>query len=139
MSAWIRKYVGLQHAPGADGPARYSCWNLVRRVFLVEHGIDLPPLAIATDDVITEPLLENVAAIKQAARVAGMRPVKEMHQQPFPNDIVLLRSQVRLHAGVVVRANGRICVLHAAHGIGVVCEPWADAIAGMTPELWRRA
>lgn len=138
MTAWVRNYVGRQHAPDGDGPARFSCWNLVRHVFRNELGIDMPPLVVAIEP-ISEPLLDNVAAIKQAARVSGMRRVNDMHQQPFPNDIVLLRSQVRLHCGVVVRANGRICVLHAAHDLGVVCQPWAEAIEGMTPELWRRA
>lgn len=136
MSHWASRYVGAGYDPNGNGPRSYSCWGLVRAVFAEVYEIDFPVVHVRTDD-LSAVNLDNVAAIKQAARVSGMRPMPSK-TQPLDGDIVLLRSHVRLHCGVVVRANGRLQVLHAAHDCGVVIEPWVDAIAGMTPELWRR-
>lgn len=58
---------------------------------------------------------------------------------PLDGDIVIMRSLVRLHCGLVVRLNGGLRVLHSSHGAGVVIEHWRDAVEGMTYELWRRA
>lgn len=136
MRSWFSAYVGKPHAPDGDGPVRFSCWNLVRHAARVRINVEMPALAIAADNVLTATGLENVAAIKQAARVSGMRRV--MDTRPREDDIVLMRNTVRLHCGFVVRANGRICVLHSAHEAGVVCEPWASAVHGMETELWRQ-
>lgn len=67
-----------------------------------------------------------------------MRPAGE-GSLPQDGDIVIMRSLVRLHCGLVVRLNGGLRVLHAAHDRGVVVEHWRDAVEGMTWELWRRA
>lgn len=136
MSHWASRYVGAGYDPNGNGPRLYSCWGLVRRVFADVYKIDFPAVQVRSDD-LSEVNLANVSAIKQAARVSGMRP-RPSKVQPLEGDIVLLRSHVRLHCGVVIRCNGRVQVLHASHGMGVVVEPWVDAIAGMTPELWRR-
>lgn len=135
MSHWADPFIGKPHAENAYGPDAFSCWGLVRAVFARVHGIDFPIVRVHSDD-LSPPNLDNVAAIKGAARVSGMRPMPA-GSLPRPDDIVLLRSLVRLHCGVVLRANGRLQVLHSAHGTGVVIQPWRDAIEGMTPELWR--
>lgn len=136
MRHWASRYVGAAYDPNGNGPQAYSCWGLVRSVFSEVYGIEFPVVQVRSDD-LSPVNLDNVAAIKQAARVSGMRPVTGRNE-PFDGDIVLLRSLVRLHCGVVIWANRRIQVLHAAHDSGVVIEPWVDAISGMTPELWRR-
>lgn len=137
MRHWASTYVGAGYDPNGNGPRAYSCWGLVRRVFADVYKIDFPAVQVRADDV--SPVnLENVSAIKQAARVSGMRPIPG-RLSPVDGDIVLMRSNVRLHCGVVVWCNLRIQVLHAAHDTGVIVEPWVDAICGMTPELWRRS
>lgn len=136
MTHWADDFVGKPYAAGAAGPEAYSCWGLVRAVFARVHGIAFPDVAVHLDD-LSPANLDNVAAIKGAARVSGMRPMP-VGYRPLADDIVLLRSLVRLHCGVVLRANGRLQVLHAAHDRGVVIEPWREAVEGMTPELWRR-
>jgi cell wall-associated NlpC family hydrolase len=134
MTHWARSYIGKPWAPASDesGPARYSCWGLVRAVFKARHGIDLPPVAVDQMDA----MLANARAIKQAVQASGWRPVTG---QPADGDVVVLRSPAWLHCGLVVRANGRIGVLHSTHQRGVEWQPWEQAIAGMTPELWRHA
>lgn len=137
MNHWARQYIGRPWAPDADGPDRFSCWGLVRHVFRTRHAIEFPHVAVAELDDKT---LDNVAAIKQAARASGMRPLSQRQQlQPIDEDIILMRSLLKLHCGLVVAANGRIGVLHSAHAVGVAWEPWRDAVAGMSYELWRRA
>jgi hypothetical protein len=121
----LRDLVGLPWTP------EHNCWWLVREAFLVRWGIVLPTIAIA------EPDENNVRAIKQAVQAGAIRPIAD--QPPVDGDIVLMRSLTKLHCGLVVRANGRTGVLHSSHGVGVVWQPWVEAIAGMTPELWRRA
>lgn len=129
---WARKYVGKPWAADGNGPARFSCWGLVRCVFLTRHGVQFPAVAVGSD----QPSPENVTAIKQAARASGMRPLPA--SAAADGDIVLMRSLGRLHCGYVIEDMGRAKVLHSSHERGVVCEPWADATEGMEVELWRR-
>ena len=91
------------------------------------------PLYMAEDAAAAD----NVGAIKKAARVSGMRPVVD-GSPPQPMDIVVMYGVGTLHCGVVVKVNGRLHVLHAAHEAGVVCEPWQHATQGLSVELWRQ-
>lgn len=132
---WIRRdYVGRPYQPGADGPSAFSCWGLVRHVFLSQLGIDMPMVSVHTEDAADA---ENVGAIKKAARVSGMRPMPA-GTEPQAMDIVLMSRPGTLHCGVAVMANSRLHVLHSAHEAGVVCEPWLHATHGLTVELWRQ-
>ena len=131
---WARDYIHRPWAPDGDGPERFSCWGLVRHVYRARHGIELPHVVVGEAG---ETGVDNVVAIKQVVRAAGLRPLGNV--RPQDGDIVVLRSLIKLHCGLLVRANGRLGVLHSAHDIGVSWQPWALAIAGMTPELWRRA
>lgn len=136
MSSWIRRdYVGRQYADDGVGPHAFSCWGLVRHVFKARLGIELPAIALNRDAPACP---GNVAAIKQAARVAGMRPLDNLIE-PVEMDVLLLSAATTLHCGVIVVANKRLCLLHANHVDGVVCEPWRFAVGGMQVQLWRRS
>lgn len=134
MKHWAAAYVGAEYQPGAAGPDRFSCWGLVRHVFLEVHRVAFADVAI-DENAPASPA--NARAILACARAASMRPVPA-GTQPADGDIVIMRSLVRLHCGLVLRVNGGIRVLHAAHDRGVVLEHWRDAVEGMTWELWRR-
>jgi cell wall-associated NlpC family hydrolase len=137
MRHWSSRYVGAPWAPDADGPVHFSCWGLVRHVYRERHGIELPHVVIEPDR-IDEGALANVVAIKESARLAGMKPLSFKQLSPKDEDVVIMRSNTRLHCGIVVRVNHGIRVLHSSHEAGVLCERWDDAILGMVPELWRR-
>ncbi len=133
---WARDLIGEPYE-------RFSCWGLVRHVFLTQYGIAMPEVEVAND--ITLKTLDNVRAIMNAAHLSGWRPMHAADAVPHDRDIVVMRSTVRIHVGVVIKIGGsrpladRLRVLHSNHGAGVVCEPWADATAGMMPEIWRRS
>lgn len=134
MKHWAHAYVGLPYASAADGPDRFSCWGLVRDVFRSVHGVEFADVRI---DESAPASIENSRAIFSCARAASMRRVAGQ-PAPMDGDIVIMRSQVRLHCGLVIRANGGLRVLHAEHSRGVVVDHWRDAVEGMTWEIWRR-
>lgn len=109
---WAADYIGKPWAPDGEGPARYSCWGLVRSA-LRRRGVDLPVLA--------------PRALRRAVRV----------RTPKDGDVVLMRSRIRTHCGLLVRANGGAGVLHATRDAGVVWQPLDEASAGMRFEFWR--
>jgi cell wall-associated NlpC family hydrolase len=137
MTHWAASYVGLPYAsdPAGDGPAAFSCWGLVRHVFLEVHGILFAKVAV---DELAPSNPANAKAILSCARAASMRRMPD-GTPPADGDIVIMRSLVRLHCGLVVRVNGGLRVLHSMHERGVVLEHWRDAVSGMTVELWRRS
>ena len=134
MKHWAVAYVGMPHAQDADGPEAFSCWGLVRHVFRTVRGINFEPIAV---DEHAPASPDNARAILACARAASMRRVPGS-PRPQEDDIVIMRSLVRLHCGLVVKLNGGLRVLHSSHESGVVLEHWPDAVAGMTWELWRR-
>ncbi len=134
MSHWIRDYVGKPWAPGANGPASFNCWGLVRHVFLTQRDVELPLVVVGEHDDVQP---GNVAAIKHAAELTGFRPIGgEVLPREF--DVVLFHSSAELHVGVVVIANRTLHVLHSSHAAGVKCEPWQHAIEGRSYQLWRQ-
>lgn len=134
MRAWPAIYVGKPWAPGADGPLAFNCWGLVRHVFREREGIELPIVVVDDQD---QPDAANVSAIKQAARRAGMRRTAR-NEPPQVMDVAVLIGPATTHVGIVVRANGRLCLLHSSHAAGVKCEPLVHALAGYQVELWRK-
>ena len=134
MRSWAAAYVGRPWAPGADGPLAFNCWGLVRHVFKTREGIDLPLVAVDESESVDP---GNIFAIKQAARVAGMRRVG-LGRAPQVMDVAVLLGPGTAHVGIVVLANGRLSLLHSSHAAGVKCEPFAEATAGYSVELWRR-
>lgn len=134
MNHWASRYVGAPYSRGASGPDAFSCWGLVRHVFLHVHGVAFEDLKI---DEASPASSLNARAILACARAASMRPMPA-GTRPQDGDIVILRSLVRLHCGMVVRLNGGLRILHAAHDRGVVVDHWRDGVEGMTWELWRQ-
>lgn len=132
MTHWAARYIGRPHSPAGEGPDAFSCWGLIRHVFSRERGVDFPAVQVG-DEIRGEPV--NVQAIKASARASGFRRL-EQSVAPADGDIVIMRSAIRLHCGLVLRVNGGIRVLHSSHERGVVLEHWRDAVAGMSVELW---
>ncbi len=132
MTHWAARYIGRPHSRAGEGPDAFSCWGLVRSVFARERGIAFPQLEVG-DDIRGDGA--NVQAIKASARASGFRRL-DQSVAPADGDIVVMRSEIRLHCGLVLRVNGGIRVLHSSHERGVVLEHWRDAVAGMSVELW---
>ena len=132
MTHWAARYIGRPHSRAGVGPDSFSCWGLLRDIFLREKGVHFPNLEIG-DGIRGDS--ENVQAIKASARASGFRRL-ERDFAPCDGDIVIMKSVVRLHCGLVLRVNGGMRVLHSSHERGVVLDHWSDAVAGMTVELW---
>jgi hypothetical protein len=117
---WAAQYIGRPWVPPN------GCWTFVREVFANHYGITLPEI---TDS-------NNAHTIRAASDDSGMRPAP-LDAKPEEGDLCIMRSPLRLHAGVCVIASGRIGVLHSTRDTGVIWEPWREAVAGMTAQLWR--
>lgn len=133
MKHWASKYIGKPWAPDADGPARFSCWGLVRHVFRHERGIELPMVPIDGGDRSAA-----FRAIRAAAEASGWRPDRG-EARPAEFDVIVLRNAINLHCGVAVVIGCRTRLLHSSHAMGVECPPWSIGIEGMTVEIWRSA
>lgn len=137
---WAADLIGRPWAPGAQGPGAFDCWGLVRHVFLVRYGVEMPLVQVGD---FTEG--GNVAALKKAAEVSGWRPVEGA---PEDGDIVLLQGPKGRHVGVMVATARGLRLLHADGCMtdygpvgSVVAVPLDDARQGGYGriELWRRA
>ena len=128
---WAAELIGRPYKRGGDGPDAYDCWGMVRHVFRVHHGIEMPPVAVADDSA------DNVAAIKRAAVASGWRPAEG---EPQADDIVLMRGIDGRHVGVMVAADGALGLLHAVDGAGVCFQALRDvAASGFSSfEAWQR-
>lgn len=138
---WATPLIGKPWRGGAAGPDAFDCWGLVRWVFERQHGIVMPPVVVGAIGGTT---VDNVTAIKHAARVSGWHTVVGA---PWPDDIVLMHGLKGRHVGLMVLANGRLGVLHANgyHGPvgpvgGVMFQPLAEVAEGGYGnfEFWRR-
>lgn len=125
MNHKLRDLVGTPWTP------QRNCWWLVREVVRRETGLELPVVSVK------HPFDANVKAIKEAVEVLGFKRI-ERASLPRPGWIVLTRTVLDLHAGIVVEANGRIGVLDSSHRRGgIYWQTWADAIRGAeSVELW---
>jgi cell wall-associated NlpC family hydrolase len=121
LSHWASTYIGKPWV------TPNGCWTHVREVFANHYGIDLPEIANSG----------NASAIRAASDDSGMRPAP-LNAKPQDGDLCIMRSPLRLHAGVCVIANGQIGVLHSTRETGVVWQSWREATEGMTVQLWRR-
>lgn len=134
MTHWARAYVTKRWTADGNGPDSFSCWGLVRAVYRARLGIELPAVAI-NDAALLD---ANVRAIKTAARLLHMRPIGAQGIDLREMDIVLMSGSEGLHCGVIIAANGGLCLLHSAHGAGVLCERLSDACCGRRIlEVWR--
>lgn len=133
---WAANLIGTPWRSGARGPDAFDCWNLVRHIFWIRHGVEMPEVQIGSD--------ANLAPLFEAARASGWRLVE--NAAPQADDIVLMRGHTGRHCGYLVEADGRLGVLHAdghqtARGPvgGVVFQSLADATSGgyHNFEFWR--
>ena len=102
MKHWAYDYIGKPWRSGAMGPHAFNCWGLVRDVFLLRYGLDLPEVYVGTDT--------NVRAMQQIVKHHGWRCVQEPAQA---DDIVLMRGRSGRHVGVMIDVQGKLYVLHA--------------------------
>lgn len=135
MKHWARDLVGMPWAPDADGPARFSCWGLVRFVFRTQRGIEMPSIQVG--DPAELHAESNVRAIKAASEISGWRRVET--KLPLEWDIAVMRRAGLAHVGVVIKVDGLLRLLESSHGPGVTAFLWRDAVSGARPELWRLA
>ena len=128
MRHWAQDLVGLAWS------AEFQCWDMVRRVVEMRHGVVLPEAA------------HDVLGIKAAARGLGLVPMRGLAQV---DDIVLMtKPDGQKHVGYFVEADGRVGVLHndghqtPAGPVGCVGFDTLDALtrSGCRGfEYWRRA
>ena len=134
MKHWALDLIGKPWREGACGPDAFNCWGLVQHVFLERLGIEMPQVDVTQADTP-----ENAAAIRRASEVSGWRPSGDA--APKEDDIVLMMSPTGRHVGVMVRANGRLGLLHSLEGVGVCFQRLEDLPAHgfCRVEFWRRA
>lgn len=130
--------IGRPYARGAGGPEAFDCWGLVRFYFRAFRGIEFPEIFVRQ----AEQRLANQQAIGEIAREVGWRPV-DGSPRPRADDIVVLRSNVGRHVGVMVRDGSRVHLLHCEGTAenplpGVLFEPLEQVLSRYTqPETWR--
>jgi len=95
MRHWAAPYIHRPWQLGAEGPAAYDCWGLVRAVQREHFGRELPPLDAGLQAI-----------------TAGWQPGVSPGRGDG-GDIVEMRSARGPHVGVLIVADGRDGVLHA--------------------------
>lgn len=111
MTHWAIDYVGLPWAFGAQGPEAYDCWNFVREVQKTHYGLELPTVEYTLDWRVAGRELEANAERDNWVQI----------DKPADGCVALMaRSKLPVHIGVVIKANGRLGVLHCLQGAGVV-------------------
>lgn len=120
---WAGKYIGTRWEAGAQGPAAFDCWGLVRYVQAVHFGVYLPII-----------LPENYRGIG-LAREFRDTPEREHWcavDKACEGDLVeLSRANKPHHIGVWIDADGG-GVLHCLTGAGVVF----DSMASLRLQHW---
>lgn len=130
---WASQFIGRPWSPD------FNCWALVREVFRVRWGVEMPPIGVGDLQAA-----DKVVEIKAAASKSGWRPADGPAQD---GDILLCRDLTgKRHVGVIIEWRGRPMLLHndgytSEHGpVGsVVCQPLVEATQLTSIELWRRA
>lgn len=100
---WATDVVGKPWRPGEAGPEAFYCWGLVCWVYDTQRGIDLPRINFSND-------VDNTDLIR---RLAKQHDYSFANAPPHEWDIVIMRNGKRRHAGVAIRANGTLGLLHA--------------------------
>ena len=106
MSQWWAKYVGTPYAEA-------HCWELVRRVYAAERGVDLPSYG----EIDAAKLVDVARAMAGAQAAEIWTPVR--HGEAF--DVALLRGRAQVwHVGVMV---GPRHMLHTERATNAVVVP----------------
>lgn len=115
MSHWCERYIGEPWIAG-----EHDCWAFVRRVWLEQFGLDVPPV-----DVDATSRLACARAFDHHDEKANWQQVTH----PQEGDAALIGKSARpSHVGLFVDANGG-SVLHCVQGHGVVCQSPASMLA----------
>ena len=88
MSAWWAPYIGVEYG---EGEGHFTCWSLVRQVYLDQLGIALPEYG----EIEASDLLRVARAMGDAQESDGWIEVME----PQEYDVILMRAP---------RGNGRV-------------------------------
>lgn len=107
---WATALIGKPWRLRAEGPDEFDCWGLVRWIMLNQYGIQMPEVDIDVRD--TRP--EQWRMLRELVQRSGWFTV----EYPAQGDVVLMRCTREPHVGVMVRADGKLGVLHA-HGLVV--------------------
>jgi hypothetical protein len=133
MKHWAADLIGIPWSPDRN------CWWLVREVYRLRFGVELPHLGIGDLQAA-----DSVAAIKAAAVAAGIRPASGPAQE---FDVVLCRDLTgKRHCGVMIEWRAKLQLLHSDGHMSnrgpvgsVIRQPLAEASQLTNIELWRRA
>ena len=121
MSAWWAKYIGTPYAEA-------HCWELVRRVYSDQRGIDLPSYG-----EIDAAKLVEVARAMAGAQAADIW-VPATHGEAF--DVALLRGRAHVwHVGVMV---GPRHMLHTERATNAVVVPLSHPLIAGRVTGYRR-
>lgn len=108
---WVRKYLGTPWELGAVGPAKFDCWGLLRDVYRLQLGIDLPAHQIELDSI--------GSAYGEFVKATNSGTLWAETQQPRHLDAVALGVGRKVHhVGVFLAVDGGL-VLHCAKPVTV--------------------
>lgn len=92
---WAGPFIGRPWTP------EYRCWDTVREVFALRHGIEMPIVQIGDDT--------NANVIREASLVSGWVPAEGPAQE---DDIVTMDGPTGKHVGVMIRHGRKLLLLH---------------------------
>ena len=98
MSAWWAPFIGVEYG---EGEGHFTCWSLVRQVYLDQLGIALPEYG----EIEASDLLRVARAMGDAQESDGWIEVME----PQEYDVILMRAP---------RGNGRVVHVGVVAGGG---------------------
>lgn len=115
---WTAAYLGKPWVLGADGPAAYDCWGLVRAVLKARRGLDLPPIVVPQSD--QRGMVRTFAGVGEG-ELAGWRYVAQFDVDEL-DAVLMAQAQHPVHVGLWIKPGGLLRVLHARQGAGVVLQ-----------------
>lgn len=102
---WAAEYLGKPWRSGARGPEAYYCWSLVQALCVRRLGLQMPEVAVGTEQ-------QQFGQILEASRGQGWQLVGATGARA--DDIVIMRKlSGDRHCGYMVEADGQLGVLHA--------------------------
>lgn len=113
MSHWASQYIGRPWARGAQGPEAFDCWSFTRFILANHFDTQVPELIVP----------ENVKSIGEFISNAEEHSNWHLTDKLADGNIVLMaRSRLPIHVGVVISA-GRSCgILHCSEPSGVLFQ-----------------